>query len=161
MREVISRYSRRNCRTLLKDLALPLMVAALLVGAVIYLAPGIIAKWPSKTVTVVVFGLLVTWATIWAGPLLLSIVLGSIWEDEHIWLEGGRLHVGFPFTRRVQLRDICAVNVGYAPGDVFGRLLTVSTADGRELSFITDVSTEDWARLKEQIETAARQSRGG
>jgi len=157
LREVISRYSRRNCRALLKRLALPLALVVLAVGGVLYLGPGVVAARPYKTGAILLFFLTFTWITLMGGPLLISIILGSIWEEEHVWLEGGRLHIGLPFTRRVYLRDIRAVEAGYAPGDIFGRMLTVSIRDGRDVSFITDVSREDYERIKERIETATKQ----
>lgn len=158
MREVISRYSRRNCRALIKSLAPSITFFALMASAVFYFGPNIIVEWPSRTITLLFCFLLSIWVIVDAGPFLLSIVLASLWEDDHVWIEGGSLHIGIPFTRRVELQNICAVEVGYAPGDIFGRMLTISTKQGRHLSFITDVSTEDWEQIKERIEAATQRA---
>ncbi|WP_092313777.1 hypothetical protein [Brevundimonas viscosa] len=137
-------------------MALPLALLVLSVGGVLLLGPSVIADRPYKAGAILLFFLTLIWIIVAGGPLLISIILGSIWEEEHVWLEGGRLHIGLPFTRRVYLRDICAVEARYAPGDIFGRMLTVSILGGRDVSFVTDVSTEDYEQIKERIETAAQ-----
>lgn len=158
MREVISRYSRRNFLQLLTKLAFPVAAIITVAAVILLIGPSIVVEWPARAVSYVSLAVIAVWIIIAAGPLLISVILGSIWEDELVWIEDGQLHVGLPFTRHVQLRDIRAVEAGYAPGEIFGRLLTISTIQGGELSFVTDVSADDWPYLKAQIEQAAQRA---
>jgi hypothetical protein len=151
MQTVISNYSRRNCLTILRKLFWIVLLIVVFAGFTFYSAADVLVETPSKLGTFIIFCITFAIAIIRGGPTCVNLLVGAISPGKHIWLDGEFLYVGLPFDRRIRWRDIRSVSVGYAPGEIFGRTVTLISGTGRNLTFISDMADLDAFQIKEKI----------
>lgn len=72
----------------------------------------------------------------------------------YVSVHAGKLEVGQPLKKAVELRRIDKTSVGNAPGNVFGSMISCELHGGAKFKFLTDHAVEDTRTIADRINTA-------